>query len=135
MNIFSWKDSLSVNVREIDNEHKQLVDTLNALYVAMNERRAKGAIGEILNRLAEYTITHFKNEEKLMTRRSFPGYNEHHEEHEAFKAKVADFMAGYKSGKIMLSLEVMNFLKDWLNNHILGQDKEYGRFLNEQGIF
>jgi len=36
--------------------------------------------------------------------------------------------------KLGITLEVMNFLKDWLSHHILSVDKKYAPFLNEKGI-
>ena len=34
----------------------------------------------------------------------------------------------------MLSMEVMSFLSDWLKNHIMKTDKQYGPYLNGKGV-
>ena len=35
---------------------------------------------------------------------------------------------------MILTLEVMNFLKDWLTGHILGVDKKYAPFFAAKGL-
>ena len=64
--LFHWSDDFSINIQEIDEQHKVLVDLLNQLHVAIREHHGKTTSREILNRLAEYTRTHFLLEESLM---------------------------------------------------------------------
>lgn len=135
MTLFSWKDQYSVKVKEIDNQHKMLIGILNELYEAMLAGEAKEVIGGTIKSLADYTGVHFSYEETLMKKHNFPGYQEHKNIHTQFIAKVADFQDKHKQGKLMLSMEVMNFLKDWLKNHINGIDKKYADFFNQKGVF
>ena len=58
----------------------------------------------------------------------------HKAKHSAFVEKVYDFKEEYEAGKLSLTLDVMNFLKDWLKGHIQGEDKKYGPFFNEKGL-
>jgi len=51
-----------------------------------------------------------------------------------FVAKVSEFKDGFEKGKLGLSISVMDFLSDWLRNHIKGVDKKYGPFFNEKGL-
>lgn len=132
--LFEWKDSFSVNIKESDEQHKMLVGMLNELFDAMLAREANEVISGILKGMQDYVGVHFSYEEHLMQKHLFPGYPAHKKEHDEFKAKVGDFIQKHAEGKMMLSLEVMNFLKDWLKNHIQGTDKAYGPFLNEKGV-
>jgi len=47
---------------------------------------------------------------------------------------VAETQKKMASGTAMISMEVMDFLKDWLVNHIQGTDKIYGPFFKSKGI-
>lgn len=134
MALFDWKDSFSVNVKTVDDQHKMLIQTLNELHEAMLTRQAKEVISGILKSLADYTKVHFTYEEELLKRHNYPDLPLQKKEHEAFVGKLGEFVTKYKEGHLMLSLEVMNFLKDWLKNHILGLDQKYSSFLNEKGV-
>jgi hemerythrin len=129
-----WDDSLSVGVREIDAQHKTLIMNLNELGEAMMQGKANSMLKFLLNKLVGYTQMHFTTEEKYMTKWSFSGFAGHKAEHDAFVKKVADFQKDYESGKQMLSVEVLTFLKNWVANHIQVTDKKYGKFFNEHGL-
>ncbi len=134
MSLFKWKDDFSVNIKEIDRQHMMLIDTLNELFDAMRSGEVRETIGGILKSMIDYTYLHFSTEEKLMQTHGFPGYTEHKTAHDEFVAKVTEFRDKHKQGKVMLSIEVMNFLKDWLSKHINGMDKKYSAHLNERGV-
>lgn len=134
MSFFAWTNQFSVNVKEIDDQHKRLVELLNELFVAMRERKGKDVLGNVLTGLIDYTKTHFATEERLMIHHSYPEYSSHKKEHTELTQKVIDLAKDYKNGKITLSIEVGLFLKDWLNNHIIGTDKKLGAFLKSKGV-
>lgn len=134
MALFEWKDTYSVNVGEIDRQHRMLVETLNDLHEAMLTRKSKEVLSGIIKSLVDYAGYHFSYEEKFMNKYKYPGYLEHKKEHDDFVVKVIDFQRQQVEGKLMLSMEIMNFLKDWLKNHILGTDKKYSSFFNEKGL-
>lgn len=134
MALMTWDDKFSVNVKEIDNQHKRLVEMLNELHSAMSVGKGKDALGKVLQSLIDYAASHFATEEKYMTKFNFPGYAQHKTEHDKFVKQVLDFQAGFNSGKLALSTEVLQFLKDWLVKHIQGTDKKYGPFFNEKGL-
>ena len=134
MTIITWDKSLSVNVGEIDEQHKKLITLINILMDAMKQGKGKEALEKIISELVAYTTTHFTLEEKYFTKFGYPDADRHKKEHQAFIAKVADFKAKIESGKLALTLEVMNFLSDWLRNHIMKTDKQYSKFFNEKGL-
>ena len=135
MPLMEWNEKLSVNVKQFDDEHKRLVGMVNDLFDAVQGGRGKDALGSILDGLISYTKTHFANEERYMKQHSFPAFAAHKAEHDALTAQVIDVQKKYNSGATAaLSMEVMNFLKNWLGKHIQGTDKKYGPFLNDKGI-
>jgi len=134
MALINWNDSLSVNIAEIDQQHQKLVLVINELNDAMKQGKGKDILGEIINGLINYTATHFKTEEDYFFQFGYPDMENHKKEHTAFVQKVTNFKEGFEKGKLSLSIEVMNFLSDWLQNHIKGTDKRYTRFFNEKGL-
>lgn len=134
MALFDWKDVYSVGVEDMDNQHKVLIDAINRLHDAMKSGKAKEMQKKILDELISYTNTHFTAEEKIMAQHSYPGLPEQKKQHQHFVVKLNGFQEDYKSGKLMLSLEMMKFLRDWLSNHILKIDKQYSLFFNQKGV-
>ncbi len=85
-------------------------------------------VQETIVELRDYTITHFSDEEKLMKEIDFPNYIEHIEAHKYFIETVEDFTNRFENGEMALSLKILEFLKNWLTNHILTADKEISEF-------
>lgn len=134
MEFIEWGDHLSVGVTVFDNEHKQLVSLVNKLNHAVMTGSAKKTMEEILKSLVNYTKIHFKHEEDYMVLYGYPEYEKHKKEHEDLTDQVMDFYTRYQEGKAVFSLELMNFLKDWLTNHILISDKKYKNFFLSKNV-
>lgn len=130
----NWDDSLSVNIKEIDEQHKKLIEMLKELSDAMRVRKGKDVIGKILNGLISYTDTHFKTEEKYFKAYRYPETISHQKEHEGFVKKATDFKRDFDNGKLMITIDVLNFLSNWVTNHIKKTDKKYSAFFNEKGL-
>ena len=122
-----WKNEYSVGVAEMDNQHRKLVELLNQLDEAMAKGKGKDFAGKVLNELIRYTQTHFTSEEYLMMTHRFPELAAHKVEHLKLTQKVIQFKADYDSGRVSLTIPILNFLEDWLVNHIQGLDKVYGK--------
>jgi hemerythrin len=135
MPLMTWNDKMSVGIAAFDNEHKKLVGLLNELFDAVQSGKGKDALGKILDALIDYTKSHFANEERYLTQHAYPELAKHKKEHEDLAKQVLDVQKKYHAGATAtLSMEVMNFLKNWLINHIQGTDKKYTPFLNAKGI-
>ncbi len=134
MPLIQWDDSFSVNVVEIDLQHKKLVGMLNELYEAMIVGKADAILGEVIDGLVRYAVIHFQTEEKYFDKFKYPKTNIHKKQHSDFTQKAAQFKDDFAQGKVCLSVEVMRFLSNWLKDHIKGSDKEYGPFFNEHGL-
>jgi len=134
MPFMTWTESLSVKIPSIDEQHKNLVNLINKLHDAMKAGKAKDVMGEILQELINYTKYHFSTEEKYMQQTQYPATVSHVNEHNQFVKKAVELQNSYNSGKTMLSLEVMNFLNDWVSKHISGTDKKYSEHFLANGI-
>jgi hemerythrin len=134
MALLTWSDGLSVGVKAMDEQHKILVEILNELHTAMMDGQAHAIAGALLDKLVDYTHFHFACEEKLIGGAQFPGLALHRQQHQDLTKEVEVFVARYRKGEEMLTLHLMNFLRDWLSNHILEEDKQYGLWLNQHGV-
>ncbi len=134
MALITWSDNYSVKIKEIDSQHKKLVDLINQLHDKMKEGRGKEAIGAILDELVKYTVYHFSYEESLFTKYSYPEARVHARVHSDLIAQVKVYIKDFQSGKGILPMDLMTFLKKWLVEHISGEDKKYTPFLNSKGI-
>jgi hemerythrin len=132
--LFPWSDTYSVKIGVIDAQHKNLVDLINELHQAMMMRTGKEPLGKILSNLIKYTQAHFKAEEGILQSNQYPDFATHKAEHERFTNTVLDFQSKFERSEIGLTIEVMDFLKDWLSKHIMGVDKRYASFLNAKGV-
>jgi hemerythrin len=134
MALFEWNDKYSVGVNDMDNQHKKLFAIINELFDAMRDRKSNEVLGKILKDLLDYTIVHFGKEEQLMKQNNYPGLQEQLTQHKIFTDKIKELADKHNSGKMVMSIEISSFLKDWLVNHIQGIDKKYHKFFNDKGI-
>jgi hemerythrin len=134
MALLNWTPDLSVGMTEIDDQHKQLVGLMNTLHESMKAGQAKQGLEKTLQELADYTVYHFQTEEKYMQKFRYPGYLGHKMKHDAFVRKVTDFQKDYQAGKLGLSIDLMNFLKDWVTTHIKETDKQYSETFKTGGV-
>ncbi|HAF30120.1 MAG TPA: hemerythrin [Bacteroidales bacterium] len=125
MELIEWSDKYLVGYDEIDNQHKGLVIMINELFTFMTEGKSKENLEIIFDHLTVYTKEHFSNEEKMMLKYDYPDYEQHKLEHVKFIERLNSFKSDFENNKITISLELLNFLKDWLLNHIVITDKKY----------
>ena len=134
MAFMKWDEKYSVNIEIIDKQHKRLFELIENFYDALKQKQIKRGMSEILEGLTEYSIYHFQTEEALMEQHRYPNYQQHRAIHAQFIEKVGEFRSRFESGQLLIPIEVANFLKDWLSNHILGTDKQFSPFLREKGV-
>ena len=134
MPLLEWSDELSVGINSIDDQHKKLVNMINALNDALAEGKADELLVKIFDGLAVYTVKHFGYEEDLFAQHGYQESEAHKNEHQALIAQVKNLQDKMNEGDFMISVEVMAFLKDWLTNHIMKTDKAYAPFLIDKGV-
>ena len=134
MSAFEWTEMYAVKVAGFDRQHRTLFRTVNELNEALRAGHGKEIVGKVLQRLIEYTASHFAQEEAAMEKHGYPGLGAHQAEHKALVEQVLKFQKDFDAGKSSVTVALMPFLQKWLCNHIMQTDKKYGPFLNEKGI-
>jgi hemerythrin-like metal-binding protein len=134
MALINWDDSLSVKINSIDDQHKKLIAMINDFYDGISKRSSQESVLKLILEMKNYTVVHFTNEEKIMKQVNYPDFDSHKKLHEHFVAKVVELETKIKAGKLVVSLEITTFLKDWLKNHIMIVDKKYSDYFMRSGI-
>jgi hemerythrin len=133
MGWFTWDDDFLTGTAEIDEQHRRLIALIDEFYKALGRTEPRAAIERLLRGLLEYTNYHFSTEERYMRQVQYPDLQAHLAQHEAFADKMQDVAERFFKGDLVLSLEITQFLRDWLSGHILGVDKRLGQFLASRG--
>ena len=134
MALITWDDGLSVGIRAIDDQHKGLLQALNDLHNAMIQGLAKQATAPLLDKLVKYTRDHFAAEEAMLRRANYPNFANHKAKHVELTHQVEDYIARFQKGDIGLTVHLLDFLRNWLTNHIRKVDRDYGPWLNQHGV-
>lgn len=124
-----WGPLYEIGHKEIDDQHKKLVDLINEFYDAFLNAEANIKVIEIVQRVIDYTVYHFIAEEDLFMNIEYPNTERHLETHKTFVNKLKIFKKQLDEGSIVISYELMTFLRDWLSDHIMGEDKELVKYL------
>lgn len=130
-----WSEKLVLGIPSIDAQHKQLVEMMNELYAGFEAGKGREVVGPILDRLINYTATHFKHEEDFFDQTGYAETKHHKKEHENLVKRVLEVQAQFKANKeSILTQDLMAFLRNWLVDHILGSDKRYVAHLVKHGV-
>ena len=127
--MFEWKDEYSVQVGSIDAQHRTLFQIGAELHGAMLSGQGRVITNRILDRLVQYTAMHFAHEERLMRLNNYPDLAAHQVLHKALTDKVLKFQAEVQGGRAAVTVQLLQFLTDWLQNHIRNTDQKYVPFM------
>jgi hemerythrin len=134
MALIQWESKYSVGVSILDNQHMILFDLMNELHNAMLKGKAHSLTGPILYKLLEYANEHFSAEEEMLATAQYPGLADHRLKHQEIKKQVNDYTARMERGEITINIHLMEFLRDWLTDHLMKVDQEYSLWLHNHGV-
>ncbi len=126
-----WSSSLELGIPLIDAQHQVLCNYINSLYTSMQKGDDAKTVGELLDALIDYTVTHFGTEEECFSHSAYPKVAAHMEIHKKFVDKMKGFKTQLAHDSNSLSIELLEFLKDWLINHIMGTDTHYVEYVKK----
>ncbi|NDV22351.1 bacteriohemerythrin [Desulfovibrio sp. JC022] len=128
-----WNDGLNIGIKEIDEQHKGLIDIINNVLEAFKRGENGSVIDDLLGKLKEYTVSHFNAEEKYMEEIEYPQLSEHRQLHAGLKNKVKTFQAARFHREEVSSGEIKGLLSNWLIEHILREDYKIVEFVKQGG--
>lgn len=124
---------MSVDVKEIDDQHKKFIEIMAEMQVAVDATLAHAAAGAVLIKLYGYAHYHFGTEEKYFALFHYEEADEHKAIHESFFLKVSEFRRRHALGED-IALETMNFMFNWLVSHIENVDRKYIDCFHKHGL-
>ena len=136
--MFKWKDDFSVNLKSIAEQHQELFKIGSNLYTIVSAKDGidrYDEIMEVLAHLKNYALYHFSYEEELMKKYGYDKYEVQKREHELFVKKVQSISeeeVDEKQRKV--GMEIIMFIANWIENHILRSDMGYSEYLNNKGV-
>ena len=129
MSVMEWTKKLSVGLAELDDDHKQLIRIINQLGTEYPPEERRAALRQSLVALRRYAEFHFAREEKVLMACAYPNLEEHRGEHRDFVQRIQEltrqFDADPESTSEIVNQDLLSFLRDWLNHHIMTEDKAY----------
>jgi hemerythrin len=128
-----WEPAFNLGIEKIDNQHRKIVELINSLNLAAMDNNSEEKIDDVLSQMTSYSQYHFKTEEDLFKKYSFPLFEEHLAEHASFIRKIAEFRSKFDQGQSII-FRLLSYLRSWLSNHILDSDREYVDIVRSKGF-
>lgn len=129
-----WQDALSVNVKVIDEQHKAFINIINELIDCINTVPDKIKVANIIERITSYKSQHFATEEKYFQEFNYADAVEHIAAHRSFNAQVEVLSKEYGKEPISFAFALVDFLEDWLLDHLQNMDRKYIQCFHEHGL-
>ncbi|MES9906860.1 MAG: bacteriohemerythrin [Sedimenticola sp.] len=124
-----WTPDLDTGISVIDKQHQRIVEYINQLNHAQHDA-SREEVGEVLNQLVDYTLSHFTFEEELMEESGYRFVKAHKKVHKLFVRRVSDYVERFKVGEDITE-ELLASLRTWLINHIKNDDNDYSEIVRE----
>ncbi len=133
-NALVWEDKYSVGVELIDDQHKMMFNTINQLIALLRSEPKKEQIDEIVAALIAYKKFHFATEEKYFDEFKYEGTAEHKEKHLMFSNKLDEMVKEFGDDSMTFAFKLVDFLEDWLIDHLMDQDQKYVQCFKDHGL-
>lgn len=129
-----WEEKYSVGVKLIDEQHQMMFSTINELMEAINTKPTKEKLNGIINQLVQYKKFHFATEERYFKEFNYEKTDEHITKHQEFNQKLTQIQTKYSEDVLAFAFALVNFLEDWLVEHLMTADQEYKACFKANGL-
>lgn len=124
-----WRPELELGVDMMDRHHHHMVTLCETIRERVNERAKHKDAADVFSQLVGYTAMHFEAEEDLMRRSAYPGRMDHQDRHHELSLRLKSWDERARRRDCPLSSSFVARLEMWVQNHILGSDRGFSRFL------
>ncbi len=128
-----WTATMSIGIEAIDADHKKLFDLLDELDALLIRKASGEELENVLERLVDYTVYHFRREEALLEGNGYPAWQQHKSSHDRFVAQAADILQRFRAGQTqVVSRDIVEGVRTWLADHVTKDDRAYEPFLRQR---
>ncbi|MBF0613337.1 MAG: bacteriohemerythrin [Magnetococcales bacterium] len=128
-----WHDRFTLGIPALDQDHQEVIAQLVVIYRAFATNSGMAVILQHLDRFVQVTRGHFVREEEVMGRQGYPDLKNHKQEHALFLKKIEEFIHKLRRENLPFSQEMALYMKNWLTQHLQGEDSRFVHFANRKG--
>jgi len=132
MAFMEWDERFGIGILKVDEERKQLIQILNALFDGMKPQTWDEYLEGLLKELYEGLLRHARTEEDIFSRLDCPKKQENKVELFRIIEILKEFIQEYHEKKVGISIQILAFLSGWLKSHFLVFHHDYRAFLKEE---
>jgi hemerythrin-like metal-binding protein len=121
-----WNNAFSIGIDVIDDQHKKFFELLDKSYLLIFQGNSQSELSHLLDELIEYSKYHFAAEEELMRKHNYVNLDQHILKHRSFTNKVLSYKIDIIREHKYMSVDIFDFIRNWLMDHILETDIEMG---------
>jgi len=123
--MIEWNEKYMVGIDNIDRQHELLVDKINHLLEMHEKSEDLHVISTLFIGLIHYFTKHFEYEETIMRGCNYPGLERRKLEHKIFYNNLEKTKNDFINGEISSLGYIIDYIKLWVMDHIIIQDKKY----------
>ena len=132
--LLEWQNEYSVGVKELDDQHQQLLTIINTLLKEQHETYNADTLTESISSIIHHAYIHFATEERYLVQGNYPSIRQHVLEHVDFIMKTLELSLKVKEGATDSRLELLSYLKGWYSSHVLGLDRLYIPYISAEKL-
>jgi len=122
MELIEWSDMFATGIPGVDNEHEELINTINSFYLKQTDHSSKNDLIHILNNIYGSIHAHFMLEERLMVKHGYDEYEKHKNDHARLLDGIRDITLELEQTSDFDEQQLKKKLNDWFMVHFKTYD-------------
>ncbi len=132
MPLIDWIPLYDTGIPEIDKDNQKLVGMINLLHDSISKQKNHEIVNQVIAQLAQNFQAHCKSSTTELQKIHYPYIAEQLESHKKFGLVLATFLKRIKTDEKISAMEVIGFLRNWFDRHIIIEDKKIRTFLKQK---
>ncbi len=129
MSLITWRDEFAVGIEAIDHEHREMIELINELDLAMGKNADHATVVDSLGEIYARIAAHFALEEKTMRDSHYSSYASHKQDHEVLLDELLDVIDSVDEDGDYDREDLSQTLNRWFSDHFRTHDAKLHREL------